>query len=66
MVDRLIVLPGGEVVWAEVKDIDGVVSPMQARMHKRLKELTQEVKVFRSTDQIDRYFPIEDEEVESK
>lgn len=62
MPDRLVILPGGEVVWVEVKCERGVVSPVQQRMHKRLKELTQEVKVFWSMAQINRYFPIEEED----
>ena len=60
--DRLVVLPGGEVVWCEIKAPGGKVSPAQGRCHKRLRELTQEVKVLWSTAQINRYFPIEKEE----
>jgi hypothetical protein len=63
--DRLVVLPGGEVIWVELKSPGGKVSGPQARCHKRLKDLTQEVKVFWSTSQIDRFFPIEKEEPDS-
>ena len=60
--DRLVVLPGGEVIWCELKAPGGKVSGPQARCHKRLKDLTQEVRVMWSRSQINRYFPIEDEE----
>jgi hypothetical protein len=62
MPDRIVVLPGGEVIWCELKAPGGKVSPSQGRCHKRLRELTQEVKVLWSTSQIDRFFPIEKEE----
>ena len=59
MPDRLVVLPGGEVFWVELKAWLGKLSPEQIRMHFRLRELGQDVQVFRSTDQIDKYFPVE-------
>jgi len=60
--DRVVVLPGGEVIFVEIKAPGGVLSPMQVRVHKCLKALTAEVKTFWNTDQIDRYFPIEEQE----
>lgn len=60
--DRVVILPGGEVIWVELKAPGGKVSPVQARMHNRLRDLTQEVKVLWSTSQIDRFFPIEQED----
>lgn len=57
--DRLVVLPGGEVIWVELKMLHGVVAGPQLRMHKRLRELMQDVQILRSTEAIDKYFPIE-------
>lgn len=57
--DRVVVLPGGEVVWVELKTPKGVVSEIQKRTHLRLKELDQDVQVFRHKWQIDKHFPIE-------
>ena len=60
--DRIVILPGGEVIWVELKAPGGKVSPAQARMHKRLRELTQEVRVVWSDSQIRRLFPIEEQD----
>ena len=57
--DRIVILPGGEITWVELKTWLGKLSPEQVRMHKRLKDLEQEVVVLRSTDQIDKQFPVE-------
>jgi hypothetical protein len=57
--DRIVVLPGGEVIWIELKAWLGTLSPVQVRMHARLLALEQDVQVFRSVDQIDKYFPLE-------
>lgn len=59
--DRLVILPGGEIIFVELKAYGGVLSPVQVRFHRRLKELTVDVKVFWSWPQIDHYFPIEKE-----
>lgn len=58
--DRIVILPGGEVVWVEVKASKGVLSPAQIRCHARLKELMQAVKVLWSVEQVNRYFPLEE------
>lgn len=57
--DRIIIVPGGEIFWTEVKSWTGRLSSMQERMHRRLRDLEQEVLVIRSLDQIDKHFPIE-------
>jgi hypothetical protein len=59
MPDRLVVLPGGEICWVELKTPTGKVSPEQLRTHKRLRELDQDVQIFRTTELIDKYFPLE-------
>lgn len=57
--DRIVLLPGGEVYWVELKDWLGKLSPEQVRMHKILIDLNQEVLVIRSVDQVDKHFPVE-------
>ena len=57
--DRVVILPGGEVVWVELKQEHGVVSSPQKRMHARLRALMQEVKVIRTVEEIHRYFPLQ-------
>ena len=56
--DRVVILPGGEIFWIELKTWTGKVSPEQLRMHFRLRELDQDVHVIRSIDQIDKLFPL--------
>jgi hypothetical protein len=57
--DRLVVLPGGEVTWVELKAEKGALSPVQIRMHARLRQLDQTVLTLYSTKDIDRRFPLE-------
>lgn len=57
--DRLIILPGGEIVWVELKKLDGRLRPAQIRMHKELQEYLQEVMVLRTPEAIDARFTIE-------
>lgn len=58
--DRLVILPGGEVTWVELKrPKGGRLSMSQVLMHKRLKELIQEVVVLNSKEAIDHLFPLE-------
>lgn len=57
--DRLVILPGGETTWCELKTPKGKVSAVQLRMHTRLKELTQEVEILRSVEAINKRFPLE-------
>ena len=57
--DRIVILPGGEITWVELKTWLGKLSPEQVRMHARLRALDQEVLVLRSVDQIDKAFQIQ-------
>ena len=43
--DRLIVLPGGRVVWCELKQDTGRLRPIQKAMIKKLKALGHDVRV---------------------
>lgn len=56
--DRLVILPGGEMTFVELKATKGVAKPHQLRRHARLVELMQEVLVPKSTQEIDKAFPI--------
>lgn len=57
--DRLVILPGGEMTFVETKASKGRVKPWQTRRHARLRELTQEVFVPHSIEEIDKQFPVE-------
>jgi len=53
--DRLIVLPGGRVVFCEVKrPVGGRVSPHQMRYHKIYRGLGVEAVIIRNSKDIDR------------
>jgi hypothetical protein len=56
--DRLVILPGGETVFVELKATDGRVKPHQARRHETLDKYEQEVIIPRSVEDINKRFPI--------
>ena len=41
--DRLVLLPGGRVLFVELKQDTGVLSPLQIETHKRLRRLGMKV-----------------------
>ena len=51
--DRLLVLPGGRIIFVEVKTNDGHLSPLQEIEIARLRDLGARVEVVWSVDQID-------------
>ncbi len=53
--DRLVVLPGGRVVFVELKAEGGRLSPMQDRQISRLQELGADVTVVRGAEGVARY-----------
>lgn len=54
MPDRLVLLPGGALVWVETKrPHGGKLSPVQAYRHKQLRELGQTVAVCSSVGEVD-------------
>lgn len=52
--DRLILLPGGSVVWVEVKQLHGRVSAYQAKVHERLRAHGHDVHVVWSNEDVDQ------------
>jgi len=50
--DRLVLLPGGRIVFVELKQDHGRLSPLQKQMHFRLRELGMEVRTLYGMDQV--------------
>ena len=57
--DRLVTLPGGRIIFAEIKRPGGKVTDAQARDHQRRRDLGCEVFIIDSLEQI-YIFPEED------
>jgi hypothetical protein len=56
--DRVVLLPGGRVIFCEVKKPrGGVVSRHQAQRHALYRQLGAEVAVIRTLDDINRLLP---------
>lgn len=53
--DRVVCLPGGEVHFVELKTKDGVLSALQKRQIKKLRELGQTAVVLRGEDEVKHY-----------
>lgn len=53
MPDRMVLLPGGSLVWVETKRSDGKVRKLQEYQHMRLKKLGQEVWVVYTKEAVD-------------
>ncbi len=43
--DRIAILPGGRIIFVELKKDGGRISPIQKRMHKKLRKLGADVRV---------------------
>lgn len=52
--DRMVLLPGGRVIFVELKRIGGVLSPMQIMQHKKFKRLGHEVQLAWCKEDVDR------------
>ena len=57
--DRIVVLPGGKVIFVEVKAADGRLSAMQVLMHKKLNERGACVFVVWSEKDVDKLIELE-------
>ena len=51
--DRIVLLPNGKTFFAECKDTDGRLSPIQAKRIRKLESLGAKVFVVNSKEQID-------------
>lgn len=50
--DRMVLLPGGHLIFVELKSPTGTVAPHQTVIHRRLSELGFEVLVLSSPDAV--------------
>jgi hypothetical protein len=53
--DRIVLLPGGRLIFVELKKPDGVLKPWQSRMHQTLRELGFRVEVLWSIGQVHHF-----------
>ena len=53
MPDRLVLLPGGKVMWVEVKTDGGSLEEIQKLRHRELESLGHTVRVVWSKDDVD-------------
>ena len=53
--DRVVMFPGGVLVWCELKRPGGTVEAHQAREHARLHKMGQRVLVLDTIEKIDRW-----------
>ena len=53
--DRIVLLPGARIVFVELKDEGKKPTPLQVRVHKRLKALGFRVEVLDSKESIDEF-----------
>lgn len=52
--DRIVLLPGGRLLFVELKrPVGGVVKPWQTRMHERLRQLGFRVEVLSTLTMVD-------------
>ena len=50
--DRLVLLPGGRVIFVELKTDTGRLSPLQEFVHGRLRRLGMDVRVLYGRDEV--------------
>lgn len=54
--DRIVLLPGGRLIFVELKrPVGGVVKPWQSRMHQKLRELGFRVEVLSDIGMVDTF-----------
>lgn len=53
--DRLVIIPPGQLYFAELKTPEGALSPIQRVIHRRLRAMGVEVVVLHDRDAIDRW-----------
>lgn len=53
--DRIVLLPGGRLIFVELKKPDGKVKPWQTRMHQTLRNLGFRVEVLWTIEQVNGF-----------
>lgn len=53
--DRIVIFPGGGVVFVELKAPGGKPTPLQLAQHKRLRALNCDVRIIDSKEQVDAF-----------
>lgn len=54
--DRIVLLPGGRLIFVELKrSVGGVVKPWQGRMHQTLRDLGFRIEVLWTIQQVDEF-----------
>lgn len=54
--DRIVLLPGGRLIFVELKrPVGGVVKPWQGRMHQTLRDLGFRIEVLWTIQQVDEF-----------
>lgn len=53
--DRLVLLPGGRVIFVELKTETGRLSPLQVDTHTRMRSLGMDVRTLYGADQVDGF-----------
>lgn len=54
--DRIVILPGGRVIFVELKAPGEIPTPLQSRVHKMLTGLGADVRVVDSLEAVDALF----------
>ena len=53
--DRIVMLPGGRIVWVELKRSTGKLSDLQQYRRRQLEQVGQKVQYLWSTDAVDGF-----------
>ena len=53
--DRIVVLPGGGVIFVELKTSTGKLTPLQEQFAKQMSELKQNYIVLKSREEVDAF-----------
>ncbi len=56
--DRLVILPGGRIVWVELKTEKGRVSKIQKAIHRKLLAMGCEVEVLKGRAEVDEWLEL--------
>ena len=65
MPDRIVLLPGGKVIWVELKTDNGKVKTIQELRHRELEGIGHRVEVIWNKEDVDRLIGEIEEELQS-